>query len=124
MEKYNKMLEHNREVNEKKKNRALDAIHALEEHEVRVQVCTLQDMTGLSRGFFYKNQEVRAELLSAWSRQQGKDLKCYKSYSKETKQEQNEEIGKLENRIHELELENRKLKNNLDDKVLQLIKSL
>ena len=62
MSKYDKMVEVNRERSEEKIAAAKRAIRKLLDQGERVSVPQLVKMTGASRGFFYKNPIVRAEI--------------------------------------------------------------
>ncbi len=59
MSKYDKMLEINHKQSVEKIQRAKLAIQEMIEEEDKVTVPKLMQKTGLSRGFFYKNPEVR-----------------------------------------------------------------
>ena len=61
MSKYDKMLEVNHKQSVEKIQRAKLAIQEMIEEEDKVTVPKLMQKTGLSRGFFYKNPEVRKE---------------------------------------------------------------
>ena len=59
MSKYDKMLEVNHKQSVEKIQRAKLKIQEMIEEEDKVTVPKLMQKTGLSRGFFYKNPEVR-----------------------------------------------------------------
>ena len=69
MKKYEKMIERNRKESKEKVLRALAAINQLVMEQERVSVPKLVRITGLSRGFFYKNPKVRNELDHAMEKQ-------------------------------------------------------
>lgn len=69
MEKYERMLEKNQMRNASKVRVALDAIGQLESRKEPIAVVRLADMTGFSRGFFYKNPQVSKALQEAKKRQ-------------------------------------------------------
>ena len=69
MNKYDNMLAINRERSREKITSAKIAIRELMEDGERVSVQKLMKLTGLSRGFFYKNAEVRRELDDAIQQQ-------------------------------------------------------
>ena len=71
MSKYDKMIEVNRERNEEKIAAAKRAIRKLLDQGERVSVPQLVKMTGVSRGFFYKNPIVRAEIDRVMEQQAG-----------------------------------------------------
>ncbi len=71
MSKYDKMIELNREKSDEKIATAKLAIRKMLEEGDRISVPQLMKMTGLSRGFFYKNPVVRAEINQALEQQAG-----------------------------------------------------
>ena len=71
MSKYDKMLEVNHKQSVEKIQRAKLAIQEMVEEEEKVTVPKLIQKTGLSRGFFYKNQEVRKAVDRALQLQAG-----------------------------------------------------
>ncbi len=71
MSKYDKMIELNRERSVEKVAAAKAAIRKISEDGERISVPRLMKMTGLSRGFFYKNPEVRSEVDRAMEQQVG-----------------------------------------------------
>lgn len=71
MNKYDKMIELNREKSDEKIAVAKLAIRKMLEEGDRITIPQLMKMTGLSRGFFYKNQIVRAEINQALEQQAG-----------------------------------------------------
>ena len=71
MSKYDKMLEINHKQSVEKIQRAKLAIHEMIEEEDKVTVPKLMQKTGLSRGFFYKNPEVRKAVDRALQLQAG-----------------------------------------------------
>ena len=68
MNKYDKMVEINKERSDEKVTAARLAIRKLMENGEQISVPQLMKMTGLSRGFFYKNPIIRAEIDQAASR--------------------------------------------------------
>lgn len=60
--KYDKMITVNREVSRDKIVKAQNAIMAMTYGKEKICVTVLMKRTGLSRGFFYKNSEVRKTL--------------------------------------------------------------
>ena len=88
MSKYDKMLEVNHKQSVEKIQRAKLAIQEMIEEEDKVTVPKLMQKTGLSRGFFYKNPEVRKAVDRALQLQAGmvdkgkvslkwENIKCY-----------------------------------------------
>ena len=71
MNKYDKMIELNREKSDEKIAAAKLAIRKMLEGGDRITIPQLMKMTGLSRGFFYKNPVVRAEINQALEQQAG-----------------------------------------------------
>ena len=70
MSKYERMLAVNRQASGEKVDRAKQAIVQLLETQERISVTKLISMTGLSKGFFYKNPDVRKMLDSAMENRQ------------------------------------------------------
>lgn len=62
MNKYDKMVEINRERSDEKITAARLAIRKLMENGEQICIPQLMKMTGLSRGFFYKNPIIRVEI--------------------------------------------------------------
>ena len=62
MSKYDKMVALNEERSKEQIERAKQAIWAMVDQEEKVTIPKLMQKTGLSRGFFYKNNVVRGEL--------------------------------------------------------------
>ncbi len=71
MSKYDKMIELNREKSDEKIATAKLAIRRMLEEGDRISVPQLMKMTGLFRGFFYKNPVVRTEINQALEQQAG-----------------------------------------------------
>lgn len=71
MSKYDKMLEENQKRSKEKVTRAKQAIQQLLMEQERVTVPKLMKMTGLSRGFFYKNPTILETMDRAIERQGG-----------------------------------------------------
>lgn len=71
MSKYDRMIEINKERSDEKIAAAKRAIRKLLEDGERISVPQLMKMTGLSRGFFYKNAIVRADIDRAMEQQSG-----------------------------------------------------
>ena len=71
MSKYDKMIEVNRERSDEKITAAKTAIRRLLDDGERISIPRLMEMTGLSRGFFYKNPVVRSEIDKALEQQAG-----------------------------------------------------
>lgn len=71
MNKYDTMVTVNRQRSEEKIARARKAIRDLQMEQERITVPKLMKMTGLSRGFFYKNPIIRKEMDDAVQNQGG-----------------------------------------------------
>ena len=126
MNKYDNMIERNRKVSEEKIARAKSAIRGMIEEEVKVTIPKLMEKTGLSRGFFYKNPEVRKESDRALDLQAG----MVDSKRKILDMVMENRIGMLEQTIsklkkenHELKQQNEKLQKLLNKKNLSILKS-
>ena len=68
--KYDKMIEITQAESRRKMEAAKKAISGMLDNMERITVAELVKRTGLSRGFFYKNQMVRRELDDAIHRQE------------------------------------------------------
>lgn len=127
MKKYDKMIERNRKESEEKILRAVQAIRQLVLEQERISVPKLVRITGLSRGFFYKNPEVRNELDNAVQKQAGvidprKKVIDHAMEKQISLLEQQVASLKAENTL--LKKENQKLKKTLNKRELNFIKSL
>ena len=71
MSKYGKMIKVNRERSDEKIMAAKTAIRCLLDDGERVSIPKLMEMTGLSRGFFYRNPVVCSEIDKALEQQVG-----------------------------------------------------
>ena len=71
MNKYDTMMACNRKASEEKINRAVTEIRQMLADREKVTVPKLVKRTGLSRGFFYKNETVRKEMDRALEQQVG-----------------------------------------------------
>lgn len=127
MNKYDNMLAVNRERSREKVTSAKIAIRELMEDGERISVPKLMKLTGLSRGFFYKNAEVRRELDDAIQQQAG----TINPRRKILDQAMDSRIEQLQNQLAQLQQENAELKKEnaklhkaLSRKNLNLIKSL
>lgn len=127
MNKYDNMLAINKERSREKITSAKIAIRELMEDGERVSVPKLMKLTGLSRGFFYKNEEVRKELDDAIQQQAGTINPRRKildqAMDSRIEQLQNQ-VAQLQRENDELKKENAKLHKALSRKNLNLIKNL
>ena len=119
MNKYDKMNEVNRERSVTKINVAKTAIRRMLEDGERISIPRLMQMTGLSRGFFFKNPTVRAEISQALEQQAG-TIDPRRSI---LDQAMDGRIDLLERQVAELKIENenlrkenQKLKKSLEKK--------
>ena len=121
------MVESNRERSDAKMTAAAKAIRKLLENGERVTVPKLMKMTGLSRGFFYKNPVIREQISEALERQAGmidprRDILNMAMDNRiELLQQQIAEL-KRENEL--LKAENLKLQKAMKKKSLSVIKNL
>ena len=78
MNNYDNMLLSNKKLSEEKKILAIDTIRRMVKANEHISIVELTKMTGLSRSFFYKNAQVKAELMKALKAQEGKVLSSRK----------------------------------------------
>lgn len=98
---YMRMVETNRQRSEEKKGYAIATIRKMVSEDKEVTISALIKTTGLSRSFFYNNDDVRREVARAKDEQRGKDFNSGKRmvFNKAM-------LGKV--RIIEAELEKKK----------------
>lgn len=106
MKKYETMVAINRKTSERKENVAIEAMRKLYELREPVSVHVLVEETGLSRGFYYKNERVHTELRRLQKLQDGTDFHKIRRAVLDKA---------LALRIKELEDENRQLKIQIQD---------
>lgn len=127
MSKYDKMIEVNRVRSDEKVFAAKAAIQKLMDEGERIYVPKLMQMTGLSRGFFYKNAEVRKTIDRSLEQQAGvidprrKILDQAMDSRIELLQQQ---VIKLKSENEILQKENQKLKKALNKKSLNVLSNL
>lgn len=127
MSKYDKMIETNRERSGEKITSAKTAIRKLLEDGDRISIPKLMKMTGLSRGFFYKNPTIRSEIDRAIEQQAGTVDPRRSILDKamdgriELLQQQ---LMKLKQENEALKKENEKLQKALNKKSLNILKNL
>ncbi len=127
MSKYDKMIALNKKSSEEKIDKAVKAVHKMMEDREKVTIPKLMNKTGLSRGFFYKNQIVRREVDRALQQQDGMvDPKRYigDMVLKSRIELLEQQIRELQRENGELEKKNKKLEKALNKKDLNLIKNL
>ena len=127
MSKYDQMITSNRERSDGKITAAKTAILKLMDDGERVSVPKLIQMTGLSRGFFYKNTEVRKAIDDAMERQAGaidprRNILDQAMDSRIVLLQQ--QLSKLQSENETLKKENQKLHKALNKKNLNFISSL
>ena len=129
MAKHDKMNEINRQESQRKMELAIREIKSALKEGRNISVSKLSKKTGLSKGFFYKNEEVRAALDEVKREQ---DIEQMTEIRKEIKQysleKQNEiyraELENLKRENEELKKENQKLEKALEKTRLEYLKLL
>ena len=127
MNKYDTMIACNRKMSVEKINRAVTEIRQMLTDREKVSVPKLVKRTGLSRGFFYKNETVRKEMDRALEQQAGMiDPKRYiGAIVMKTRIELLEQqVRELKREKEQLEKENVRLQKALNKKDLNLLKNL
>lgn len=127
MSKYDRMIEINKERSDEKIASAKRAIRKLMEDGERISVPQLMKMTGLSRGFFYKNAIVRAEIDRAIEQQAG-TVDPRRSILDQAMDGRIEllrqQVAELKRENAKLLTENQRLQKALNKKSLNIIKNL
>ena len=129
MAKYERMLETNRCTSREKIDKAKMEINLMLKTDTEVSVCELVKRTGLSRGFFYKNEEVNDALERARNLQKGKTFhKPQEIVLNKAMEHQlvilQIQIEKLRSDNKNLKAENQKLQKALNKKELTFLKGL
>ncbi len=127
MSKYDRMIEINKERSDEKIASAKRAVRKLMEDGERISVPQLMKMTGLSRGFFYKNAIVRAEIDRAMAQQAGTvdPRRSILDQAMDSRIELlQQQIAELKRENAKLLAENQKLQKALNKKSLTIIKNL
>lgn len=127
MSKYDRMIETNKERSDEKVASAKRAIRKLMEDGERISVPQLMKMTGLSRGFFYKNAIVRAEIDRAMEQQAGTvdPRRSILDQAMDSRIELlQQQITELKRENAKLLAENQRLQKALNKKSLNIIKNL
>jgi len=127
MYKYERMLAVNKQSSDEKVDRAKRAIIQLLEAQEKLSVTKLMSITGLSKGFFYKNPDVRKTLDLAMEKQAGMpdprrgvlDL----AMKREIELLQNQ-LAAVRRENEGLKADNLKLKKALEKKNASLIRNL
>lgn len=127
MSKYDRMIEINKERSDEKIASAKRAIRKLMEDGERISVPQLMKMTGLSRGFFYKNAIVRAEIDRAIEQQAGTvdPRRSILDQAMDSRIELlRQQVAELKRENAKLLTENQRLQKALNKKSLNIIKNL
>lgn len=127
MNKYDMMIACNKKTSEEKINRAVTEIRQMLAEEEKVTVPKLVKRTGLSRGFFYKNETVRKEMDRALEQQMGMiDPKRYIGdiVMKNRIDLLEQQIRELKREKEQVEQENERLRKALNKKDLNVLKNL
>ena len=127
MNKYETMIACNKKTSEEKITRAVTEIRQMLAEEEKVTVPKLVKRTGLSRGFFYKNETVRKEMDWALERQMGMiDPKRYIGdiVLKNRIDLLEKQIRELKREKEQMEKENVRLRKALIKKDLNVLKTL
>lgn len=129
MTKFDRMVATNKATSEAKVAKAKAEISKMVAENLLVTVGDLVKRTGLSRGFFYKNEEVRQALKNARDLQDGKALTrpqkviLDKAMDKQLQVIQ-KELEKLKQENSSLTKKNQDLQKALNKKDLNFIKNL
>lgn len=127
MSKYDKMVALNAERSKEKIEKAKKTIWDMVDKEEKVTIPKLMQKTGLSRGFFYKNNVIRGELDRALECQVGM-IDPRRSIINHAMDQQilrlQKQIAEQKQKIESLEKENAKLKRAIDQKSVNFLKNL
>lgn len=129
MTKYDRMVATNRATSEAKIAKAKAEIAKMVSENIQVTVGELVKRTGLSRGFFYKNEEVCQALENARDLQDGKALTRPQKVILDAAMEKQlqilqQQIEKLKSENSSLSKKNQDLQKALNKKDLNFIKNL
>ena len=127
--KYDRMVATNRATSEAKIAKAKAEIAKMVSENIQVTVGELVKRTGLSRGFFYKNEEVCRALENARNLQDGKALTRPQKVILDAAMDKQlqilqQQIEKLKNENSSLSKKNQDLQKALNKKDLNFIKNL
>lgn len=127
MSKYDKMVALNAERSKEKIEKAKKTIWDMVDKEEKVTIPKLMQKTGLSRGFFYKNNVIRGELDRALECQVGM-VDPRRSIINHAMDQQilrlQKQIAEQKQKIESLEKENARLKRAIDQKSVNFLKNL
>ena len=129
MTKYDRMVATNRATSEAKIAKAKAEIAKMVSENIQVTVGELVKRTGLSRGFFYKNEEVYQALENARDLQDGKALTRPQKVILDAAMDKQlqilqQQIEKLKSENSSLSKKNQDLQKALNKKDLNFIKNL
>ena len=127
MSKYDKMVALNAERSKEKIEKAKKTIWDMVDKEEKVTIPKLMQKTGLSRGFFYKNNVIRGELDRALECQVGM-IDPRRSIINHAMDQQilrlQKQIAEQKQKIESLEKVNARLKRAIDQKSVNFLKNL
>ena len=126
MNKYDSMIACNKKASEEKVNRAVTEIRQMLTEREKVTVPKLTKRTGLSRGFFYKNPEVRKAVDRALQLQAGmidKRRKILDMAMDNRILQLEQQVVKLKRENETLRKENEAMRKALNKRDLNLIKN-
>ena len=127
MSKYDKMVALNAERSKEKIEKAKKTIWDMVDKEEKVTIPKLMQKTGLSRGFFYKNNVIRGELDRALECQVGM-IDPRRSIINHAMDQQilrlQKQIAEQKKKIESLEKENARLKRAIDQRSVNFLKNL
>ena len=129
MTKYDRMVATNKATSTAKIAKAKAEISKMVSENIQVTVGELVKRTGLSRGFFYKNEEVSRALENARDLQDPKDLNRHQKVIIEKTMDKQlqvlqQQIEKLKSENSSLSKKNQDLQKALNKKDLNFIKNL
>ena len=129
MTKYDRMVATNRATSDAKIAKAKAEIAKMVSENIQVTVGELVKRTGLSRGFFYKNEEVCRALENARNLQDGKALTRPQKVILDAAMDKQlqilqQQIEKLKSENSSLSKKNQDLQKALNKKDLNFIKNL
>ncbi len=110
MNKYDRMLEVNKQASEAKIEKARREIVRMVDDGEKVSIQKLMERTGLSRGFFYKNPQVRKEIDRALEQQAG----LADSRREVLDMVMNHELAMSQQEVERLRKENEQLRQELE----------
>ena len=110
MSKYDKMIALNKQASEEKIEKARREIVRMADEGEKLSIQKLMQRTGLSRGFFYKNPQVRKEIDRALEQQAG----MMDPRREVMDMAMNNELAMLHQKVKTLQTENEQLRKELE----------